>query len=129
MSFKTFEEESLRDLVSAVKVRDGNLILNGTRVISKMGDWDISGGVAFIEKKLDLRMGVYLSEKYSKDVNLLGGRLKDDKGRVKINFNLGGTYKDPKISNISTDNKVVKDKAKDAIQQGIDKLKDLFKKD
>lgn len=127
--FKTFKEEDIRELVSAVAVRDGKLLLDGTKVISKMGDWDLGGTVGFLEKKMDLFVGVYLSPEYSKNINFLGGLLQDDKGRVKLGFNLGGTYDKPAISNITTDNSLIKKKAEDKLKEGADKLlKGLFKK-
>jgi hypothetical protein len=127
--FKTFEEEKIGDLSMAVKIREGKLILDGTRLFSGMGDWNIDGTVAFIDKNLDLRVGLYLSEQYSKNFNLFGGLLQDDKGRVRLNFNISGPYDRPTISNISTDNEVVKEKAKDALKKEAEKLiKDIFKK-
>ena len=127
--FKTFEEEQIRDLSTAVKIREGKLILDGTRLFSRMGDWNIDGTVAFIDKNLNLRVGLYLSEQYSKDFNLFGGLLQDDKGRVRLNFNISGPYDRPTISNISTDNEVVKEKAKDALKKEAEKLiKNIFKK-
>lgn len=127
--FKTFKEEQLRDLVSDVKIRDGRLLLENARVLSQMGDWDITGTVAFLEKNLDLYMSVYLSPEYSKDIDLFGGLLQDDKGRVKLGFNLGGTYTKPTVSNISTDNSIIKEKAADKLKKEADNLlKKLFKK-
>ncbi len=127
--FKTFQEEDIRQLVSAVKIRDGRLLLDGTKVFSKMGDWNIGGTVGFLEKKLDLFMGVYLSPEFSKNLNLMGGLLEDDKGRVRLGFNVGGTYEKPVISNITTDNSVIQKKAEDKLKEGADKLlKGLFKK-
>jgi len=127
--FKTFEEESLRDLSGDVRIEDGKLMIDGARVFSKMGDWDIGGGVAFLDKKLDLDIGLYLSEEYSKDLDLLGGLLQDDKGRVKLNFDLVGSYTRPSITNISTSNDLIKEKAEDQLKEGAKNLLDkLFKK-
>jgi len=127
--FKTFQEQNLRDLAGAVKIRDGRLLVEGTKVVSSMGDWDLDGTVAFLDKNLDLRVGVYLTEEYANQINLLGGLLKDDKGRVKIGFSLGGSYDKPTISNISTDKSLIKKKAEDKLKEEADKLlKGLFKK-
>ena len=126
--FKTFEEESLRDLVSAVKIRDGNLILDGTKMINSIGDWDVGGTVDFLGKKLDLSVNLYLSQKYSKDLNFMDGLLQDDKGRVKLNFDVIGTYDNPSIANLSTDNSVIKDKVTDELKKGFNDLLNKFKK-
>jgi uncharacterized protein involved in outer membrane biogenesis len=127
--FATFQEESLRDLAGAVTISDGKLVMDGTRLLSKMGDWNVGGTVGFLDKTLNLRMGVYLSPEYSKNINLLGGLLKDDKGRVKLNFTVGGTYDQPTIANLSTDQNAVQKKTEDALKKEADNLlKKLFKK-
>jgi len=119
----TPKEEILRDLVTAVKIRDGQLVLDGTKLISKIGDGNVGGTVAFVDKKLDLNVGLYLSQDYSSQFNMLGGLLKDDKGRVRINFKLGGNYDSPKVTNLSTDKKVIQQKTEDAVK---DKAKGLL---
>ena len=127
--FKTFEEETIRNLMSDVKIRDGKLLLEGANALSKMGDWKLGGTVGFVKKTLDLGVSVYLSPEYSKQLDMLGGLLQDDKGRVRVNFVLGGSYENPTISNISTDNSLIKKKTEDAIKEGAKKLFDnLFKK-
>ncbi|MDD4052318.1 MAG: AsmA family protein, partial [candidate division Zixibacteria bacterium] len=57
--FKTFEEESLKDLATLVKIQNGTLILDGMQLISNVGDWNLDGGVAFLDKTLDLNVGLY----------------------------------------------------------------------
>ena len=126
---KTFKEETLKEFAGIVKIRNGKLLLDNTKLLSKMGDWDLGGTVAFLDKGLDLGVSVYLSKDYSKELDLLGGLLQDDQGRVRLSFNLGGTYDKPAISNLSTDNSLIKKKTEDKIKEGADKLlKDIFKK-
>lgn len=120
--FKTFQEESIRDFASVIKIRDGKLLFDGTKLISKMGDWNVGGTVGFVDKSLNLDMGVYLTQDVAKQLSALGSLFQDDKGRVKINFAIGGSYTSPNISNISTDKNVVKQKAADAIKKGADNL-------
>ena len=128
-SFKTFEEEKIQNLITDIVIRDGKLLLDGTKVFNRMGDWNIGGTVAFIEKKLDLRVNLYLSEQYSKNMNMLGDLLKDSSGRVHVNFSIIGTYDKPDIANISTDNKVVEKKVEEKLKKEAGKLIDnLFKK-
>jgi hypothetical protein len=111
------------------KIHQGKLLLDGTKVMSRMGDWDLGGTVAFLDKTLDLNVGVYLSPEFSNNLNLMGGLLKDDKGRVKLNFTLGGAYDKPTISNISTDKNAVQKKVGDKLKKEADNLlKGLFKK-
>ncbi len=127
--FKTFKEETLQDLAAAIKIRDGRLLLDGASLISRFGDWNIGGTVAFLDKTLDLDVGLYLAPEFAKNFNLLGGLLQDDKGRTRVNFKLGGSYDKPTISNLSTDNKAVQQKTQDAAKKEATKLiKDLFKK-
>lgn len=127
--FKTFKEESLRDLASAIKVRDGRILFEGTKLISQVGDWDVGGGVGFLDKTLDLNLGVYLTPEMAGQFNMLGSLLKDDKGRMKVNFTVGGSYTNPTISNISTGKSAVKEKAQEAVKKKTeDLLKGLIKK-
>ncbi|MCK5125006.1 MAG: AsmA family protein [candidate division Zixibacteria bacterium] len=128
-SFKTFEEEQIKNLVSDILIRDGKLLLDGTKVFNRMGDWDIVGTIAFIDKKLDLQVGLYLSEQYSQNMNFLGDLLKDDRGRVKVNFKIIGTYEKPDIANISTENDAVKSKVEEKLKKEANKfINNLFKK-
>lgn len=129
LKFRTFEEEAVNDLAAKVKVEDGKLFLDGTRIFTGIGDWDVSGTVDFVDKQLDLKIGLYLSRENSKDLDLLGGLLQDDKGRVKINFSLGGSYDNPTVTNISTDNDLLMKKIEKNIKEKArDLLKGLFKK-
>lgn len=129
LKFKTFKEEPVKNLAAKIKVADGKLFLTGTRIFTGIGDWDVGGTVAFVDKQLDLKIGLYLSRENSNDLDLLGGLLQDDKGRVKINFTLGGSYDNPTISNISTDNDLLKKKIEESIKdKAKDLLKGLFKK-
>jgi len=128
-SFKTFEEEKLKNLVTDIVIKDGKLLLDDTRIFNRLGDWDLGGSVAFLNKKLDLDVSLYLSEKYSKNMNLLGNLLQDSQGRVKVNFNIIGTYDKPDIANVSTDNQVVTDNVEEKIKKEANKLlNNLFKK-
>ncbi len=128
-SFKTFEEEQLKNLIADIVIKDGHLLLDGTKVFNRLGDWSLGGTVGFLDKKLNINVSLYLSEKYSKNMNLLGNLLQDDKGRVKVNFNIIGTYDKPDIANISTDNQVVSDNVEEKIKKEANKLlNNLFKK-
>jgi hypothetical protein len=127
--FKTFQEEAIRDFVSNIKIRDGKLMFDATKLISKMGDWNVGGAVGFVDKSLNLDMGVYLAADVAKQFSSLGALFQDDKGRMKINFTIGGSYTSPTISNISTDKNAAKQKATDAIKKGAnDLLNGLLKK-
>ena len=114
--------------MTAVKIQNGNLILDSTKLVDNMGDWDINGTVDFLEKKLDLDVSLYLSQNYSKDLDFISGLLQDDQGRVRLNFDIIGTYKNPSIANLSTDNSVIKDKATDQLKNGINDFLKKFKK-
>jgi len=127
--FKTFEEEAINNLVTDVVIRDGNLILDGTKIKTGLGDWDLSGRVDFLNKDLDLGVSLYLAAKHSKDIDLLGGLLQDKDGRVRVNFKMTGPYNSPAISNISTDNEVIKNKIEDKLKDEAKNLiNNLFKK-
>lgn len=130
LDFKTFEEEEIKDLIADLKVRQGHLILENTTVITRMGDWIVNGDVDFLQKALALKINLYLSQKMSEKIDLFGGILQDDNGRVRLNFSVGGTYEKPIISDLSTDNSVVSKKMEEKIKEKAGNfLKKLFKKD
>lgn len=121
--FKTFEEETIREFAADLVISDGKMLLDGAKLFSRVGDWDINGTVAVDNYDMDMQVGLYLSEKYSEQVNLLGDLLRDDNGRIRVNFNLGGNYLNPTLSKFSTDKNVVKKKVEDELKKGV---KDLF---
>lgn len=129
MNFKTFEEEEISNLLADLKVRQGHLILENTNVITRMGDWLVNGDIDFLQKGLALKINLYLSQEMSKKIDLFGGILQDDKGRVRLSFSLGGTYQKPIISDLSTDNSVISKKVEEQIKKKAGNLlKKLFDK-
>jgi hypothetical protein len=136
LNFKTFKEETIKDLASAFWVADGRLGFDTLKFLSGFGDWDITGSVGF-DGSLNYSGDVLLSEKVTSDllsqsglVSGLARMLKDDKsGRVNVPFKLTGTYLKPKIAaDLSVTEKVqeeLKDELKD---KAADALKKLFKK-
>lgn len=126
--FKTFEEQDIKNLVTAAKIRDGKLVLDGTKLIDRIGNWDVGGTVDLLDQKLDLDIGLYLNEDYSKKFDFMGGLLLDKNNRVRVNFDLTGDYKNPTISNLSTDNDAVKDNVTDKLKEGVNNLLNQFKK-
>ncbi|MEE9444005.1 MAG: AsmA family protein [candidate division Zixibacteria bacterium] len=121
--FKTFEEESIRNLTTDLVIRDGKMLLDDMKLFSRIGDWDINGTIAVDNYDMDMQVSLYLSEQYSGKANLLGDLLRDENGRIRVNFNLGGTYLNPTLSKFSTDQNVVKKKVEDKLKKGV---KDLF---
>jgi len=125
--FKTFEEQNLRDMAGKVKIDRGSLVVDDGRVETQMGDWNIGGAVAFLEKKLDLNVNVYLSKDYAsqaiKQYSQLGNMLLDDKGRIQVGFKVGGNFTQPLLSNFSVNKGVVKENVEEKVK---DKAKDLI---
>ncbi len=128
LGFKTFDTEELNNLTSDVIIRDGRLILDGTKVLTDMGDWTLGGAVDMENKSLDLAVKLYLSPQYSDDFKALGNLLQDKQGRITVTFDITGDYKSPKISDLGTDTDVVKEKIEDVIKEGAQNLLDRFKK-
>jgi uncharacterized protein YhdP len=126
--FKTFEDQNLRDLAGIVKIDHGSLVVDGGQVASQVGDWNVGGAVAFLEKKLNLNVDVYLSKEYAdkavQQYSQLGNMLLDDKGRIKVGFKVGGNFTQPVLSNFSVNKGAVKENVKEKVE---DKAKDLIK--
>ncbi|UCD93899.1 MAG: hypothetical protein JSU69_09015, partial [Candidatus Zixiibacteriota bacterium] len=136
LNFKTFKEETIKDLASAFYVADGRVGFDTLKFLSGFGDWDITGSVGF-DGSLNYGGEVLLSEKVTNDllnqsglVSGLAQMLKDDKsGRVKVPFKLSGTYLKPKIAADFSVQEKVQEELKDELKdKAADALKKLFKK-
>ncbi len=125
--FKTFEEQNLRDMAGKVKIDRGSLVVDDGQVETQVGDWKIGGAVAFLEKKLNLNVNVYLSKDYAskavQQYSQLGNMLLDDKGRIQVGFKVGGNFAQPVLSNFSVNKGVVKENVEEKVK---DKAKDLI---
>ncbi|PKK83796.1 MAG: hypothetical protein CVT49_06570 [candidate division Zixibacteria bacterium HGW-Zixibacteria-1] len=132
-NFSSVKEETIRDLASSFKVRDGRVIFDALKFFNNMGDWNITGSVGF-DGSLDYSGDVLLTESMSSElmaksdlVSGIAGLLKDKKsGRVKVGFKLGGTYADPKpMLDLSPAKEQLEDKLKNKVG---DALKGLLGK-
>ncbi len=131
--FKTFEEQNLRSLAGKVKIDRGSLVVDDGKVESQIGDWKIGGAVAFLEKKLNLNVDVYLSKDYAskavQQYSQLGNMLLDDKGRIQVGFKVGGNFAQPVLSNISVNKGAVKENVEEKVKDKAKNLiNNLFKK-
>ncbi|MEW5924885.1 MAG: AsmA family protein [Candidatus Zixiibacteriota bacterium] len=132
-NFSSVKEETIRDLASSFKVRDGRVIFDALKFFNNMGDWNIIGSVGF-DGSLDYSGEVLLTENMTSELmaksDMVAGMaslLKDKKsGRVKVGFKLGGTYSNPKPTlDLSPAKEQLEDKLKNKVG---DALKGLLGK-
>lgn len=133
LNFKTFGEETINDLASSFRVKDGRVEFDALKFLSSFGDWNITGSVGF-DGTLDYSGEILLSEKISNDllsksglVSGLAGLFKEGKtGRVNVPFRLSGMYAKPKVSVDFSAREKIQEEMKDKLG---DAIKNLFKKD
>ena len=132
-NFSEVKEETIRDLASSFKVRDGRVIFDALKFFNNMGDWNITGSVGF-DGSLDYSGDVLLTEGMTSQLMArsdmvagMAGLLKDKQsGRVKVGFKLGGTYSNPKPTlDLSPAKEQLEDKLKNKVG---DALKGLLGK-
>jgi len=122
LKFKTFDEETVRNLRSSYTVKNGRITFDKFNFVSSIGDWTVDGSVGF-DGTLDYTVEILLTEEET-------GKLKTQAGdfariikgkRFAAPFKITGTYSNPKISLNIDFNKIIKDNLGEAI-------KNLFKK-
>ena len=132
-NFKAGQEETIKDLASSFKVKDGRVIFDAMTFFNNMGNWNVIGSVGF-DGSLDYSGDVLLTEKMSSELlsqsNLISGVAgmlqEKESGRVRVGFKLGGTYKNPKPT---LDLTPAKDKVQEKLKDKVgDALKGLFGK-
>jgi hypothetical protein len=140
------EEINFKDWANSFTITDGRVIIKDLKITAPGGDYLVNGSQG-LDGSLDYSMSMLLSDKTSAQVSIPGfageaTRLfKEPGGRVKLDFEIGGTFDDPKVN---LDTKPAQKKAEDLAKQKVneetkklgeeakkkagDVLKDLFKK-
>jgi hypothetical protein len=140
------EEINFKDWENTFTVTDGRVIIKDLKIAALGADYLVNGSQG-LDGSLDYSMSMVLSDQSSAKVSIpgFGGEavklFKEPSGRVKLDFAVGGTYEDPKVS---LDTKPAQKKAEELAKQkvaeetkklgeevkkkGGDLLKDLFKK-
>jgi len=138
LKMKQFKEEKIRTLHNSFKVDNGRVFFEDFEAFSESGDWKATGSVG-LDGSLDYSVTVVLSAELSNQIDLgdLSKFFQNDKGRMVLDFKIGGDVKNPKfiISTSGAEKKfqeeVKKQKEKlreDLKKKGEDLLKKLFNK-
>lgn len=150
LSVPDVAEINFKDWVNAFSIKDGRVNIPDLKIAALGADYAIAGSQG-LDGSMDFKMAMLLSEAASAKVNVPGfagealNALKEPNGRVKLDFLVGGTSDNPKVS-LDTQSlqaraaefaKSKLDAEKQKLQQkleeeakkkGGDLLKDLFKK-
>ncbi|UCF77665.1 MAG: AsmA family protein [Candidatus Eiseniibacteriota bacterium] len=92
-------EYPLKDFATSFLVEDGKLVVPRCQLVEKHSTWEFSGSTGF-DGTLNHRVNVTLSKERSDRLGSLKGLdrlLKDNEGRVVLDFLVGGTVKKPSL--------------------------------
>ncbi|MEO8168410.1 MAG: AsmA-like C-terminal region-containing protein, partial [bacterium] len=139
-------EINFKDWVTAFSIKDGRVVIPDLKIAALGADYVINGSQG-LDGSMDFKMVVLLSEAMSAKASVPGfagevlNALKEPNGRLKLDFNVGGSTDNPKVQ---LDTKALQVRATDFLKQkldaetkkqtddlkskGTDLLKDLFKK-
>jgi len=133
------ENIQFKDWTNDYTVQNGRLVLKDLTITSSPGQYVVNGSQG-LDGTLDYHMTLYLPESAAPKLDIpgLGGEavslFKDQSGRLKFDFNVGGTMDSPKVQ-LDTDaaRKKAEEKVKQKLQDAAkskagDLLKKLFKK-
>jgi uncharacterized protein involved in outer membrane biogenesis len=140
------ETIKFKDWGNSFTIADGRIIIKDLKIHALDADYTVNGSQG-LDGSLDYSMTMLLSQATSGRVNIPGfagqaaDLFKDDSGRLKLDFSVGGTTDDPKVS-LDTKSaqakaealakKKLEDEAKKATDQlkkkAEDALKNLFKR-
>ena len=133
------ETIQFKDWTNAYTVQNGRLVLKDLTITASTGQYVINGSQG-LDGSLDYRMTLYLPESAGPKLSIAGfagdavNLFKDQGGRFRLDFNIGGTMDNPKVQ-LDTDaaRKKGEDLAKQKLQnaakaKGNNLLKKLFKK-
>lgn len=95
-----FAELRFRDLKLPFRVESGRVVTDSVRIGSHNGDWLVSGRVGF-DGALDYAVSVTVppevAAKLGRKAALAAGVLGDERGRLLLDFRVGGTAKAPRV--------------------------------
>jgi len=131
-------QDLLRVIYSAAdqhfKVRDGKVFVEGLRIDGKDTDWT-GGGLFSLEGRMDVDLSVRLPAGYTPDLgdlSFVAEALRDDEGRIGLDFGLTGPTKAPAVK-LKVDpaelmkSDAVQDKLEEEVKKGLGGLLDRLK--
>jgi len=126
LKLKQFKEEKIKTLTNTFLVNNGRVYFEDFEAFSESGDWRATGSVG-LDGSLDYLVTVELSPELSKKIDLgdLGKFFQDDKGRMVLDFKIGGNTKSPKFT-LSTSR--AEKRFQEEIKEQKEKLREDLKK-
>ncbi len=128
------ENVAFKDWSNGFTIKDGRIQIKDLKISALNGDYVVNGSQG-IDGSLDYATSLYLPEKTSSAISVGGftgdaiNAFKDPTGRLKFDFNVGGTTDDPKVQlNTDAARKRVEDLAKQKVQDEAKKLEEQAKK-
>ncbi len=131
LNLPELETMQFSDWENDFTVQNGRLVIKDLTITALDAQYVVNGSQG-LDGTLDYRMALYLPESAGQKLNIpgFGGEainlFKDQSGRLKLDFNVGGTTDDPKVQ-LDTDS--VRKRAEETLKDKVgDALKKLFKK-
>ena len=133
------ETIQFKDWTNEFTVQNGRLVLKDLTITASTGQYVVNGSQG-LDGSLDYHLALYLPESAGPKLNIPGfagdavGLFKDPSGRLKFDFNVGGTTDNPKVQlDTGSARAKAEQQAKQKLQNALkdkasDALKKLFKK-
>ena len=113
------ENITYKDWANAFTIANGRIVIKDLKISALDADYIVNGSQGF-DGSLDYTMSLLLPEKTSSRISIAGfagqavNLFKDGSGRVKLDFSVGGTSDNPKVS---LDTKEAQKRAEDSLKK------------
>jgi hypothetical protein len=131
LSLPELETIQFSDWGNDFTVHNGRLVVKDLTITALNAQYVVNGSQG-LDGTLDYRMALYLPESAGQKLNISGlageatDLFKDQSGRLKLDFNVGGTTDNPKVQ---LDTAPVRKRAEETLKdKAVDALKKLFEK-
>ena len=133
LSLPSLDTINFKDWTNAFTVANGRLQVKDLKITALNADYVVNGSQG-LDGSLDYSMSLYLPENTSSRIKVAGfagdavNLFKDPSGRLKLDFSVGGTTNDPKVSlDTGPAKQRAEDMAKQKLQQEATKAGDKLK--
>ncbi len=134
LNLPDLKEINFKDWANSFTIADGRLHIKDLKISALDADYVVNGSQG-LDGSLDYSMALILPEKTSARIAVPGfagqavNLFKDESGRVKLDFSVGGTSDNPKIAlDTKAAQKKVEDLAKQKLKEEGKKIEDQLKK-
>jgi hypothetical protein len=102
LNLSSLESVAIKDWTNAFSIEGGRLLIKNLKISAVDADYVVNGSHG-LDGTMDYKMALYLPPEMSTKVSVGGfageavNLFKDESGRLKFDFNVGGSVGDPKV--------------------------------